>query len=339
MKKIVLLFAALALTLVLFASCGSGAPEGMKSVTVKGEPFILYVPEGFSDNTASGISSAYYKSIDNDLVITARHYTPADEAMTLDEYMTFCASNFAASLEGFEQTALAGDILYGVDARRLEYKMVNGEVEYYVIQRTAKHGGDFVTLNIYTTGAGLEVYADFIDLVVENFTLTEKSAEKPEPYVDKKTPEGMQIASSDIVEYRLYVPLGWVCDAESGVSEAHYPETERTNVTVTSYSPSASERGMTLAAYTEKCVAEYEKTINGFKIEPSDSKAYLVAGKEATSLEFSAEYDGVKYRVRQIIFYAPEFDLFYALTYTATEANYSMHTEDFEAMIGAFCFR
>ena len=57
MKKIVLLFIALALALVLLASCGSGAPEGMKSVTVKGEPFILYVPEGFSDNTASGIDA------------------------------------------------------------------------------------------------------------------------------------------------------------------------------------------------------------------------------------------------------------------------------------------
>ena len=341
MKKIIALIMAVLLLCSTLVSCSSDAPKGMKSVTVEGEPFILYVPEGFSDNTASGISSAFYKSIENDIIVTARYYTPADSAMTLDEYMTFCADSYAESLEGFEKTAeVEGDILYGVDARRLEYKMTEGGNTYTVAQRTAKHGGDFVSLVMYATGEGMSVYADFIEAILENFTLCEKqTGDKKEPTVDKKTPEGMQIASNDIVEYRLYVPLSWVCNAESGVSEAYYPESGKTNVTLTSYSPSANERGMTLAQYVDKCVAEYKQTVKGFPETVTVTDGLTVADKEAKALDFSAEYDGVTYKLRQVMFYASAFDLYYTFTYTATAENYALHIADFDAMIEAFCFR
>lgn len=339
MKKIVSLIIAMLIVCSLLVSCGSDVPKGMKSVTVAGEPFILYVPEGFSDNTASGISSAFYKSVENDLIVTARHYTPSNSAMTLDEYMSFCADSYAASLEGFEKTAeIAGDVLYGADARRLEYKMTEGGRTYIVAQRTVKHGGDFVSLVMYTTGEGMSVYADFISLILENFTLCEKPSAEKSPKVDKKTPEGMQIASNDIVEYRLYAPLSWVCDADSSISEAYYPESEKTNVTVTSYTPSADERGMSIEDYVKKCLTEYRGTINGlpYEIIVKDLK---VADKDAKSFEFSAEYSGVAYKIRQVVFYASEFDLYYTFTYTATAEKYAQHMADFNAMLGAFTFR
>ena len=339
MKKIISLILALLLASALLVSCGSGAPSGMKSATIEGEPFILYVPEGFTDNTASGSSSAYYKSIENDLIVVARYFTPENSEMTLDAYMNFCADELAASLEGFEKTAeIAGDVLYGLDARRLEYKMTEGDKAYAVIQRTVKHRGDFVSLVLYATGDGMNVYSDFIDLIVENFTLSEKQAAANTPKVDKKTPEGMQIASSDIVEYRLYAPLSWVCDADSGISEAYYPESEKTNVTVTSYSPSAEERGMSLTDYVEKSLVEYKTSIKNFpnEIVVSDLE---VAGKEAKSIEFGAVYGNSAYKLRQVMFYASEFDLYYTFTYTATAEKYAQHMADFEAMVAAFTFR
>ena len=341
MKKIISLVLALLLVAATFVSCGSDAPNGMKSVTVAGEPFILYVPEGFTDNTASGVSSAYYKSVDNDLIVTARHFTPANSEMTLDEYMTFCADSYAESLAGFEKTAeISGDILYGVDARRLEYKMTEGEKTYSVVQRTVKHGGDFVSLVMYATGEGLNVYSDFIELIVQNFTLSEKTAANNTPKVDKKTPEGMQIASSDVVEYRFYVPLSWVCDAESQMSEAYYPESEKTNVTVTSYSPSAEEReaGMELLDYVKKCLVDYRASIKNFPNEITVSDT-TVAGKPAKSVEFMANYGDASYKIRQVVFYASELGLYYAVTYTATAERYNQHMADFEAMIAAFTFR
>ena len=339
MKKIISLVLALLMVLATLVSCGSDVPNGLKSVTVAGEPFILYVPESFSDNTASGVSSAYYKSVENDLIVTARHFTPADSEMTLDAYMSFCADSYAESLEGFEKTSeIAGDVLYGVDARRLEYKMTEGDKTYTVVQRTVKHGGDFVSLVMYAAGEGMSVYADFIDAIVENFTLTEKKAAENTPKVDKNTPEGMQIASSDIVEYRFYAPLSWVCDADSKISEAYYPETEKTNVTVTSYSPSAEERDMLLIDYVKKCLVDYRTSINNFPNEII-VRDLEVAGKEAKSIEFSAAYGETTYKIRQVVFYASEVGLYYSLTYTATAAKYAQHMADFDAMIAAFTFR
>ena len=340
MKKLISFILVLVLICTALVSCKKDAPNGMKSVTVSGEPFILYVPEVFTTNTSSGISSAYYRSVENDILVTARYYTPADSEMTIDEYMTFCADAYAESLEEFSKTAeVAGDILYGVDARRLEYKMSDGDVKYEVTQISAKHNGDFVSLNIYTTGDGKNVYSEYITMIVENFILAEKSEKGAEAFIDKNTPDGMKIASNDIVEYRFYVPTIWVCDAESGVSEAYYPESEKTNVTVTSYSPSTEETGMTLSKYVEKCIAEYKTTLKGFSETVTVTSGLTVVDKPAESIEFSAEYDGAVYKLRQVVFYASEFNLYYTFTYTATEAKYDEHMADFDAMLSAFAFR
>ena len=195
------------------------------------------------------------------------------------------------------------------------------------------------TLNMYMTKDAKNVYAEYITMIVENFTLTEKSEETAEALVDKNTPAGMKIASNDIVEYRLYVPSVWVCDANSGVSEAYYPESEKTNVTLTSYSPTTEEKGMALSKYVEKCVEEYRGTISGFPEVIAITNDLTVADKEAVGLEFTAEYDGVVYKLRQVIFHASEFDLYYTFTYTALETKYDEHMADFEAMISSFTFR
>ena len=340
MKKILSMALVLVMLCTMLVSCNSDTPKGMKSVTIKGEPFILYVPETFTDNTSSGISGAFYKSVANDLIVTARYQTPKDSDMTLDEYMTLCADSYSKTVAGFEKTAaIAGDILYGVDARRLEYKMTADEIEYKVIQITAKFEGDFVTLNLYLTGDGENVYSNFIELIIENFTLVKRAENTIEDVVDKDTPVGMKIASSDIVEYRLYVPSNWVCDADSGVSEAYYPESEKTNVTLTSYSPDTEEKGMPLADYVNKCVEEYRGTLAGFPEVITITNDLVVDEKEAMGLEFSAEYDGVSYKLRQVMFYAPEFDIYYTFTYTAIADRYDEHMADFDAMLAAFCFR
>jgi hypothetical protein len=341
MKKIFSLALALLILCAALTSCADpDIPKGMKSVTLAGEPFILYVPEGFTDNTASGISSAYYASVDNTLMVSARYYTPADSAMDLDGYMAYCADSYVLSLEDFEKTAeVAGDVLGGADARKLTYTMKNGETEYEVTQITAKHKGDFVSLTLYATNEAMTVYENFIKEIKENFKLADKTNVKGDEVVDKKTPEGMKIASSDIVEYRFYVPKSWICFSESELSSAYYPETEKTNVSVTSYSPSSEEKGMSLEDYYKKCMDEYKKTIKGFPEVITVTDGLTVAKKDAKSVEFTAEYDEVTYKIRQVMLYAGQNGLFYTFTYTATEQNYALHMADFDAMLGAFTFR
>ncbi len=341
MKKILSLLLIAVLACTALVSCSDdGVPDGMKSATALGEPFVLYVPESFILNTSSGISSAYLNAVDSSVMVTARYYTPSEEAsITIENYMNMCADSYAMRLENFRKTSeVAGEMLGGEDARRLEYIFTKEDKTYTAIQRTAKWQGDFVTLNIYTTGNAYELYGDYITAIVDNFTLAKRDDSADVLVTDKKTPEGMRIASSEIVEYRLYVPKAWVCNPNSGVSEAYHPET-RANVTVTSFSPNDEVKGKTLAEYCDYCVSEYEKTVNGFSIVEKVAGDTKAAGKDTMLLTFTSEYDGVSYKICQVMFYAAEYDLFYTMTYTATAEDFDTHFEDFRAMVSAFCFR
>ena len=340
MKKTLSIILIIMLVGTMLVSCsGDDAPDGMKSATAVGEPFILYVPQSFIDNTSSGISSAYLEGIDSSITVSARYYTPSEE-MTLESYMNKCTDSYNARLESFRKTSeIVGDTLDGKDARRLEYIFTKDGVSYTAVQRTVAFGGDFVSLNIYTAGNNIEeLYGEYLTAIVENFRLVERDGTDNVFLTDKKTPEGMRIASSDIVEYRLYVPENWVCNPNSGASEAYHPET-MANVTVTSFSPTDEVKGKTLSEYADYCVAEYEKTVGGFDLVEKVASDVKVAGKDAMLITFTAEYEGVSYKLRQIVFHAREYDLYYSITYTATSDSFDAHLDDLSAMISAFCFR
>ena len=129
-KRSLALLLSVLLLFCMLASCGNSnkdnAPEGMKSATLEGEPFMLYVPEAWSVNTASGISGAYYNSPQT-ILVSARYYTPADPSMTLDAYVDLCSSLNAASQSGYTILSREAALLGGVDAVRLSYAVKKGE--------------------------------------------------------------------------------------------------------------------------------------------------------------------------------------------------------------------
>ena len=62
LKKITALILALLICICALASCstsGEEVPDGMKAAYISGEPFRLYIPEGWADNTRSGVSGGY----------------------------------------------------------------------------------------------------------------------------------------------------------------------------------------------------------------------------------------------------------------------------------------
>ena len=74
-KRAIAIILCVIILLPTLAACKKNGdiPDGMYSVTLEGEPFILYVPEQWSDNRDSGISSAYY-SIDKHIHAGARYF-------------------------------------------------------------------------------------------------------------------------------------------------------------------------------------------------------------------------------------------------------------------------
>ncbi len=336
MKKFLSIIFIIIITLSLAACSVSDAPEGMQSATVAGEPFMLYVPKTYTPNTASGLSSAYMtfdSDYNNSIVVTARYFTP-DTDMTIDEYVTFLSESYTASGTNTELVSLSATVLGGLDAKKMEYTLTNNGKTYSVRQYITKHKGDMISLTFYISTETPELFEDGIEEILTYFTLTDKVPVTSDNKVDKNTPEGMKIASSDNLEYRFYVPEAWICNSESGVSEAYYPESEKTNVTVTSYSPNEA---MTLDSYIEMTDKNYQNTLAGYSVEYI-TKDMTVADKPAAELAFTAKYGETEYVIRQVIVYYPQLELFYNITYTAT-ADAPLHTEDFEAMIDAFTFR
>lgn len=327
-----LIIAVLLLCPLVLTSCAKEeVPDGMKLASIEGEPFKLYVPDAMTLNLESGISSAF-SNIPEKFMISARYYTPSNAEMTLDEYMQYCAESYAESLDSFNMTSLEAAVLSGVDAKRMSYTTKFDSVNYSCEQFTVLYKGDMISLNFYIPSHSAEKYAESVNNIASVFTLCDKAEPINDEVVDKKTPDGMKIASNDVVEYRLYVPKSWVCNSKSGVSEAYYPESQKTNVTVNSYIP---EEVKDIEGFSALCEENYKKSINGYEL--ISKEALTVANKNAVALTFSANYGGVTYKIRQVSLIYNE--LAYSIIYTATEENFDLHIDDFNKIVSEFRFR
>ena len=333
MKRFTALAAALILCLLCLVSCQKDGevPDGMKIASHADEPFKLYVPDEMTINTDSGISSAFVTSPEK-FIISARYYTPADANMTLEQYMQYCAEGYADSLDSFELKSIDSAVLSGADALKMSYSAKIDGVDYSCSQMSVSHKGDMVSLNFYLPVAFIDRYAQVMSDVTAAFILCDKPEPKNDELVDKKTPEGMKIASGEKLEYRLYVPKSWICFSESGKSEAYYPESERSNVTVTSFSPNGE---MSAAEYIAECEKKYAESIKGYSlVEKADTK---VASKDAVSLTFTSSYDGISFKIKQVIFVHN--GMVYSITYTSTAERFDSHLADVDKMIAEFTFR
>ena len=332
LKKIIAVLLA-AVTCLTFVGCANdGAPKDMKLSSLEGEPFVLYVPDSWVANHKSGISSAYYIS-NKTIFVSARYETPADAEMTLDKYMEESARKLSASVKDFVMVALEPSLLGGKDARDMKYTMTREDgVALTCRQISTKHSGDFVTLNFYCETELYEANNEQFKKILEEFLLTEKKVVN-DNVTDKNTPEGMKIASSDNIEYRLYVPQNWICDSESGRSEAYYPKSTKPNVTVTSFTDSTAT---TAEEYFAEAEAEYKTSLSGYELlETSEERR--VSDIRAISYTYRAVYDEVEFKIMQtILIYL---DNVYSITYTARAEDFEEHLGDVEIILDSFRFR
>ena len=334
-KKLLAIFLAL-----MFCLCAVGcsendpdAPEGMKSATVDGEPFVLYVPNAWTINTASGISSAVYATVDG-ISVSARYYTPA-EPLTKDAYLDICLASVSAQYAdvGYELTEnkLAAT-LGGKDALKISYEFDLGDTRMSCSQITAEHNGDLISLYFYCPKAELENRAEAFEEIRGAFVLRDKGA-APEDVVTKDTPEGMKLASDKSIEYRLFVPKSWVCDPESGMSDAYYPESGKPNVSVTSFVPDTS---MSVKDYFLLCEEDYKKELPEYSREAEPTER-TVGGRAAYSYTYTVRADGADIKIMQTLLAYDS--CFYTITYTARAEDFEEHMNDVNAILDAFKFR
>ncbi len=330
-KRIFALLLVLTLCTLCVGCSGDGAPDGMYLASHEDEPFKLYVPDSWTGNKSSGISGAFISGSAN-IAVSARYFTPSNAEQTLAEYADAYVLDCSEGLELFSLSERSDSMLGGENAVRLLYSAQIDGVSFMHRVYIAKYAGDFVTLAFHAPSDMYDGYSSQFDTISDSFVLCEKSDGNGETVTDKHTPSGMRIASSDVIEYRLYVPNEWICDPESGKSEAYYPESGRPNVTVTSYSP---DKAMTAEEYFAECETEYKKTLEGYELISSADRT--VGERAAKSYTYRTSYGETQIRIMQTVFVYNQ--VVYSFTYTALEDSFEGHMEDVEAMLTAFRFR
>ena len=295
MKRIIA-FALVLIFCLSFASCAKDdAPEGMHLVSIDGEPFKLYVPKAWKNNSSSGISGAYYSSAEK-ITVSARYYA-SDEDIGLDEYAEQCESEYALTLADYESKGISESVVAGENARELVFIFEDDKTDYTCRTLIVKYNGDFIHLSFYCPSARFEeLNADQFDAIVEEFRLCEREEDTGDAVTDKHTPDSMKIASSDNVEYVMYVPTSWICNSESGMSEAYFDESGRPNVTVTSYS--YDESVLTPEQYFEKCEDEYEDVLADINERDKNTGAVMLSFDKKTVVAKFYNFVGIAFCLR-----------------------------------------
>lgn len=342
-KRIVAILIALLMCVAFVGCAGDGAPDGMKNATAEGQPFKLYVPNSWAVNTSSGVSSAYLSSIGY-VSVSARYHTPENAEMTLDEYVTARKNELASEFadKGFalvvsENTEENEGVILGKesnvqDARQIVFTAKINDTAYTFRQIITKYKGDFIILSFTVSSDTYDAVFEDMEMIREEFVCCDKPEYTGDNATDKKTPEGMKIASSDNLEYRLYVPAdNWTCDSNSGKAEAY--AADNSNVTVTSYSPSST---MTAREYWSMAEGEYKKTF-GDKYEYVGEYERTVAERNAVSYTYVVSYGDERVKIAQTVLVYN--GVVYSITYSALEANFDAHTADVNRMLDVFIFR
>ena len=364
MKKTLIGFFLLILTLVLLVSCGrSEVPEGM---TLASDPdldgFVLYVPKGYTVDRSTGVLTAYVSELDP-TSYSATLIAPEEETL---------AAYFDANRAALEAIADPGATLV-FETENEEYKVgkdelsgrawvfsfTRGKVNYKVMQILVQRGetpSDGVAILTYTgkvdaTVTGTVGYSDHLEdfeLAVANFSFREvtKTPEETEK-ITEGAPEGMQLASQPkITRYSLYLPLDWRVDLRSGISSG-YAE-DGAGVSAISLYP---EGFKTIQEYFTSQKEQYELRYDGVTVLNEDEPEQIkVDGCDAFRYDCRVTRRGdgrvVRFSVVYILLRTGMHRGLYTLTLSSVgatveeaDAIFASHESDFAAVLSAFRFK
>lgn len=328
MKKLICLLLAVLMTVGLVA-CGSSASSDYQLVSFEKDPFNLYVPKTWKDNSSSGRAGAYYSG-DKKIMVNATS-SLAVTGDTLLAYVERIDKNYAETLEKYErkgeitETTLGGNAAYrleyfaSVDGKTMSFcSVIAGYDVYYVILT-------YCAISSY--------YADRLEdfeNIIANFSFKQPVITPP---VQGEDGAEYVLASHEKNVFNLYVPSTWTV-AESGeIAGAYYysKEGDKSNVTLMEY---VSSYEITSAKeYWEAFQKQYEHPID---IVSTDENAKL-GERDAFAVEYKTSLGDGNYKIKQI-FLASE-KIIYIFTYTSTEEFYDAHLDEVAKMVEMFEFK
>lgn len=349
------------LLLLSFASCGvregEEVPEGMQIASCVNADYRLYVPTSWVPNTSYGISGAY-RDLGNQSTVTVQSYAKSD----YEEQLAAVGANLAESasriaafwsilcMEPIAARAMDHEVktyeeecvstsLDGANAKQYHYSaLINGTTLHF-LQVVADGETNYYVFTFTATAEMFELYRSEVDRMLTTFVFADPYIPVDyAKYLDDgaNAPEGMKSAFGDDVAYCFYVPNSWEIRMDEQIYSAYDPA-DKTGVSVVPYMPQTEQ--MSVAQYfamSEDMMKKMMREESDYNLLKSGEKVQL-GGREAAVYEFTLRIGGVNYHYRQYI--AAYKSMIYALTYTATEANFEAHLNELDQIVGAFAFR
>jgi len=145
-------------------------------------------------------------------------------------------------------------------------------------------------------------------------------------------PNGMKLASNEIVDYFFYVPQEWVADLSAGAVGAYVSSSDPSSVSVMAWN--IEDSSVTLDSWWETNVADIELVFDNFNLE--DSSNALLDGMAAKKYVYTASLAEHNYKFIQVSCITR--GMIYLFTYTSAPDVFDTHIEDVDLMIENFKF-
>ena len=320
----------------------SEIPDGYQYATCKGEYFLLFVPTQWTVNTESGVSGGSYALWEGTAVSMTEvpFDTPSaeGEADTVASLEDFFNAHMAeiATLKGYAAEKSLDTTLGSYKAKDVTYSASIGEDVYRYRQVLTKVAGRFYLFTYSSKADSFNQWLDTVDEILENVVFTAypfEGSEDEKKIPDVETPAGMKLVTTNDLAYRFFAPETWVIGDAEAASLVYASESDRSNVTVTSY---AAPDGYSVANYWEDTEKYYKDALKDYTLvaDPAES---TMGSKKATVYEYTYSLGGVTYKCRQSICVFGY--MIVVMTYTALPENYDAHMGEVEQMQGELTFR
>lgn len=152
-----------------------------------------------------------------------------------------------------------------------------------------------------------------------------------------EAPAGMKEASGENVDYDLYIPDNWTADVDSGATTAYYSETDRSNVSVMTFSVNYTDD--TLADWWSSFESDFKNVYSDFEVLSTEN--VVLDGIPALKTVFKGTLEDYEYRFMQVAAVkgvALSKPQIYVFTYTSVPEAYESHAEDVQSILDAFSF-
>ena len=350
-----LLFAALLLSLtacLLLAGCSTQQqedgtiplPQGMKDATDNGQGYYLFLPDDWTVDHSTGVTSATYATAR----ITFAAFTSDREPA---EYWEASRAETEGMFTDFSMEEEAAATLLGKNAA-LRYKFSgilhdgngDGEKDKYGVTQyiSRKDGRLYVLTYLAPYENDYEQYTAVVEAVVTNFLFTDtqnNSTPTPELPKTEGAPEGMkEITDPAIHDFRLFIPVSWVTDLQNGTVSAYVSDDDRTSISLVRNYPTNAN---SLPEYFANLDKDYKDKLTDYtllttEITEEDKRKATTDELDSLRYEFTATYNGVSYHFFQELFVRGSY--VYTFTYTATSELYESHLAEADAMLAAIHF-